>query len=411
MTTRRGLIHGLSGLVLALHGGAGPVAAQEVIELPARDSFVVGAFVEQYRVGSVLDGNWDTFGDIGDVAFDAAGNLYIFDTQALTISVVDRTGSLVRQFGRRGEGPGEFESDFGELLRLAVLPDGRAVVYAWNRGAFMVFGADGEFERMLRLPGGARTTFMGLQALPGGDVLLATSPVLRSPATPRAAGRIRTGTRRGGRAIERFHLHGYQAMADTVIEAWRPPGEPTGFVPQVVGGALPDGGVAYTDSSAYAIKIVSPAGDPVRVLTRPFRPDPVTERHKALFIGWRLELERDYQEELARLGGTYRDIADKMSESSREQVEAMEFHHEVPVVQTLRTTWNGNIWVQRRGAGLAGDGPIDILTSDGRYLGTYPPSATPMPSAFGPDALMAIVETNELDVQTVVVRRLPPGLR
>lgn len=411
MTRRRGLIHGLSALLAALHGGTRPVAAQEVIELPARDSFLVGAFVEQYRAGSVTDGDWDTFGDIGDMAFDAAGNLYIFDTQALTVSVVDRTGSLVRRFGERGEGPGEFESDFGELLRLAVLPDGRAVVYAWNRGAFMVFGSDGEFERMLRMPGGARTTFLGLQALPGGDAVLATSPVLRSPAAPRAAGRSRTGTRRSGRAIERFRLEGYRAVADTVVEAWGPPGEPAAFVPQVVGGALPDGGVAYTDSSAYAIKIVSPAGEPVRVLTRPFRPDPVTERHKSLFTGWRLKLERDYEKELARLGGTYRDIADRMSESSRQQAEATEFYHEVPVVQTLRTTWNGGIWVQRRGAGLAGDGPIDILTSDGRYLGTYPPSATPMPAAFGPDGLMAIVETNELDVQKVVVRQLPARLR
>ena len=83
-----------------------PLSAQEVIELPAQDSFMVGAFLPGYRVGSILDGSWDTFGAIGDLAFDAAGNLYIFDAQALRISVVDPSGALIRQFGQRGEGPG-----------------------------------------------------------------------------------------------------------------------------------------------------------------------------------------------------------------------------------------------------------------------------------------------------------------
>jgi len=56
-------------------------------------------------------------------------------------------------------------------------------------------------------------------------------------------------------------------------------------------------------------------------------------------------------------------------------------------------------------------GPIDILTSDGRYLGTYPAAATAMPAAFGPDGLIALVERDELDVPTVVVKRLVPRLR
>ena len=410
MTRRREFIHGLSGLALAFHVATGPLAPQDVIELPAQDSFLVGAFVELYRVGSVLDGRWDTFGGIGDVAFDAAGNLHIFDTQGLRISVVDQSGMLVRQFGRRGEGPGEFERDFGELLRLVVLPDGRPVVYTWNRGAFAVFRANGEFERMIRIAGGARTTLMGLQALPEGAAVLATSPVLRPSAAP-PPGRIRTGTTRAFRAIERFRLDGYQAVADTVARAWKPPGAPTGFVPPVIGGALPDGGIAFTDSSAYAIKIVTGTGDLARVLTRPIRPDPVSEKDKALFMAWKLGLEQAFEKDLARLGGTHADIADEMSDRSRQQAESMEFYHEIPVVRTLKTSWGGNIWVQRRGATLVGDGSIDILTPDGRYLGTYPPSATAMPSAFGPDGLMAFVESNELDVQTVVVRRLPPELR
>ena len=393
----------LLGFVLAVSATAGPLVAQEVIELPAEDRLLVADFEEVYRVGSVLGGRWDTFGQIGDVAFDGAGNLYIFDMQALRITVVDRTGTLVRRIGRRGEGPGEFESDVGGLLHMVVMPDGRAVVYTWNRGAFVVFRANGEFERSARIAGGAMTSFMGLQALPGTNAILATSPILR-PANE-------TGTRPSMRAVERFLLDGYRAVVDTVAEAWNPPGEPSGFVPLLVSGALPGGGVAFTDSSAYAIKIVEGTGDLVRVLKRPLFPNPATERDKSLFIQWRVELERNIEADLVRLGGIHAEIAERMSDFSREQTESMEFYHEIPVVRGLRTSWEGTIWVQRRSAELIRDGPIDLLTPDGRYLGSYPADATAMPSAFGPDGLVAFVERDEFDVQTVVVRRLPPGVR
>ena len=407
--TWRAIARGLPVLVLAL-GLAARMSAQEVIDLPAQDSFLVGNFQGVYSVGSVAGDGWDTFGEVGDVAFDAAGNLYIFDTQALRISVVDRTGALVRQFGQRGEGPGEFEPDFGEMLRLAVLPDGRAVVYTWNRGAFVLFRADGEYERTVRIVDGVRTTFMGLQALTGTDAVIATSPVLR-PSTAPLDVRQRTGTSPTSRAVELFRLDGFLATVDTLVEAWSPPGDPGGFAPQLASGALPDGGIAYTDSSAYAIKIVSSTGNPVRILTRPIQPDPVTERDKALFIEWQLDLERSIQRDLARLGGTYADIAEKMSERNRRWAESMVFYHEIPVIRSMKTGWNGNIWVQRRSTELASVGNIDVLTPDGRYLGTYPPSATAMPAAFGPDGLVAWVERVELDVQTVVVKRLPPRLR
>ena len=100
-----------------------------------------------------------------------------------------------------------------------------------------------------------------------------------------------------------------------------------------------------------------------------------------------------------------------MTDMMRRNAESMEFHPVVPVVRSLRTSWEGNIWVQRRGEEPVSDGPIDVLTPDGRYLGTFAADATAMPSAFGPDGLVAFVERDELDVQTVVVYELsaPPG--
>lgn len=91
--------------------------------------------------------------------------------------------------------------------------------------------------------------------------------------------------------------------------------------------------------------------------------------------------------------------------------ESGNLHHEVPVVRRLRTSWEGTIWVQRRGEEPDGDGPIDLLTRDGRYIGTLAADATAMPSAFGPNGLIAFRERDELDVSRVVVKRLPPEIR
>ncbi|MXW17180.1 MAG: hypothetical protein F4123_04005 [Gemmatimonadetes bacterium] len=57
------------------------------------------------------------------------------------------------------------------------------------------------------------------------------------------------------------------------------------------------------------------------------------------------------------------------------------------------------------------NGPIDVLTMDGRYVGTYPAGVAVMPAAFGPEGLVAFIETDELGVDAVVVKRLPPEVR
>jgi len=61
-------------------------------------------------------------------------------------------------------------------------------------------------------------------------------------------------------------------------------------------GALPDGGVAFTDSTTYAIKVAGPDGGTTRILTRPIRPAPLTGRLRAEYIERQLK-------EIQGLGG------------------------------------------------------------------------------------------------------------
>ena len=133
--------------ITGLAAATGPLAAQEVVELPAEDRLLAADFEEIYRLGSLDGGGWDTFGSVEDLGFDGAGNLYILDTQAVRISVVDPEGNLVRHFIGEGEGPGEFGSNSSRALEFAVMRDGRVAIYDPGRIGFALFGADGEFER------------------------------------------------------------------------------------------------------------------------------------------------------------------------------------------------------------------------------------------------------------------------
>ena len=53
-----------------------------MIEVTGRDRRIDPEFEEVYRVG-VLDGeSWEMFAQVAEVAFDAEGNLYVFDGTA-----------------------------------------------------------------------------------------------------------------------------------------------------------------------------------------------------------------------------------------------------------------------------------------------------------------------------------------
>ncbi len=391
-----GLAAALPVVALAASAVASP-ARQEIVELPAEDRVLDSAFEEVYRVGSFGGEEWETFGDVAAMAFDQAGNLYVADGQALRIVVVDREGALVRAFGDAGEGPGEFGDG---PLTMTVRRDGRAIVYEVERSAFQVFGADGAFERMVRVGGGnGFVIFQRMQAMPGGEVLAGTDIATMSGPS---------GGSPSSRFVERFLLDGDEAVRDTVAQAWRAEGG-LALAPRLYAGALPDG-VAFSDSTAYAIKIATLEGDVSRVLTRPFRPAAMNDRIR--------DAERERQmgnvgglvERGERSGGEQGAMMGRMAEFLRQRVEALEFYSEFPVVGDMKTTWDGTIWVRRNGALPGEDGPIDVLSAEGRYVGTFP-GAPAMPGAFGPDGLVAFAEEDEFDVPVVVVRRLPSEVR
>lgn len=380
-----------------------PLPAQEIVSLPTADQPLEADLQTVYRIGGVDGEAWETFGGIDGLAFDDEGKLHVFDGTSLQIVVVDPEGAFVRMIGQRGEGPGEFRSAAGASF--AVLGDGRVVVYEMVRKTFQLFGPAGDFERAISLPPDA--SFMvripGLQAAAEGDVI-STGAVARFM---RGEGGLSSES---AALVERFVLAGEEAVSEAVAKAWQPNSE-LALAPELFVAALPDGGVAFSDSSAYAIKI-APSADAKalsRVLTRPFHPASVTDRvrdaHRQDLLAQADRMERTA--ERAGLSG----LAAMGIAFVRQEAEDAEFYPEFPVVGGLKTGWEGVIWVQRNGDLPGEDGPIDLLTAAGGYIGTLAPGSPAMPDAFGPDGLVAFEEADELDVPVVAVRRLPPELR
>ena len=378
------------------------LVAQEVIELPAEDRILEAEFEEIYRVGSIAGNAWEQFSRVSAVGFGQSGNLHVMDDQGGRVVVVSEEGELVHEFGRIGDGPGEFAGNTNTAVGFTVLRDGRTVVFDPGHSAFDVFGPDGEFDRSVRMPGSALYGMRTLLPARDGQNVITTrfsAFNMGGPSGPAA------GPEPSFRPVYRMVLTGDEAVQDTVIRAWRPSGDPDGFAPELVAGALPGGELVFTDSSAYAIKVATGNGELTRVLTRPFRPEAVTARIRDR------EIERQLEEDKERAARSNSPFAAAMAEMRRERIQNMEFFHEVPVVRDLQTSWEGTIWVLRRGEEPASDGPIDVLTPDGRYIGTFAAGATALPDAFGPDGLAAFIERDEFDVASVVVRRLPTDVR
>lgn len=82
------------------------------------------------------------------------------------------------------------------------------------------------------------------------------------------------------------------------------------------------------------------------------------------------------------------------------------FAEEIPVIVGMAVDWAGRFWIERSGDRVGEDGPVDVIDSAGRYLGTVDPDGFELPDAFGPAGLMAYIERDELDAPVIVVKRV-----
>ena len=411
--------------IVGCGGDSGPATAG----LDSPDIPLAPGVEDVYTVG-VLDGaDWEMFGSVRGVAFGEDGSLYILDNDAGHVVVVDPAGQFVRTISNEGEGPGELNGP----RSLAVLADGGIAVH--DRRGIQVFSRDGQllqeagFTFQTGMPGAS------IHAMPDHTLVAAQ---FRAPSFAALVGEEEEEAP-DGRPIGRFRLDG---TLEAFHMAWAlPPAEATeteaGNVRMIMAAmeafpiplsldVLRDGRVALADSVGYRIKILDPSGQVTGTLERPIAPIAVTDELRDEERGRRLAaleeggsggggggsgnvtlmVTRAASVAGAAGGRSFtgpdQEELDRMAE---DRIENMIFPGEVPVISRLAVDWSDRIWVQR--TALMGEpGPTDILTVAGQYFGTIAPDGLRIPAAFGPDGLLAYIETDELDIQRVRVVRL-----
>lgn len=393
-------------LVLACGDGGDGSGTGTAGTLDGPDVIVNAVTEEVFTVGSVAGDDWDTFGSIRSVHFDAQANLHIFDTQAEHILVVGPDGSLVRTVGGRGEGPGEF----GNVTSVIVPRDGSYIAMGFT--TIDLLEPDGEFARRITLDPMTTGIVIANMVLPDGRLL--AGAIMRLGDDDEEA--------EDGHPIHIFPLDGTEA--EVLYTAWRPPDEDEddvsvsgsresgrrvawsagcAFEPFVSYDLLSDGRLALIDSIGYRVKLIGLDGSVAGTVERPIAPLAVDETIRDA----ERERYREIVAERESRTGTISPIQIEM-----EEVEGLTFADEVPVLYRLKVDWEDQIWVQRRGPTGDDNGLTDIVTPDGSYVGTLAPDGLRTPDAFGPGGLMAYIERDELGVQTVrVVRTMLPSGR
>ena len=373
-----------------------PLPAQELVEVEAADRPLdLGNYEELWRLGGVDAQGWDAFGSVGGVAFGEDGGVVVHDDMGGRILVVDPNGDLIKEMAQRGEGPREFQ----DISAVLVSRDGSLAVYDRAKSAFLRFSRSGEYLMTV--------------ASPGRDWAGSLTASTNSGEVYRAA-HVESGS---VREIERVTLDSRRERSDSFHAAWRSAeqrlasnsqivfylgGESKpmeAFFPDLQMDRLPDRGLVVVDSSAYEMKYLDSTGSVYRVVRRAIDPVPASD---SIRQAKKAELRSLVEEE------GFGPLADVFREATVSAIEKMKFFPELSVITDVLTGWEGEVWVRRRGDDpFVEEGVIDVISPRGEYAGSIRPGEFPMPAALGPDGLVAFVETDTLDVATVVVGRLP----
>lgn len=392
----RRIMRGLMAVLMVLAASAGPLAAQQVVRLPARDAVLAREPRALFSVGRADGRAADAFGAVADVAFDAAENLYVLDRLNARVVVFDSTGRFLRTMGRRGGGPGEL----GAPQQMAVTRAGDVIVSDAGRRALVVFDADGT-TRSVPYPGVSMLIGRTLSLHPrGGIVSLAMgNPAARDADAFGEEVLLWVPTSAGpARPLASVSTPRSRASGSGGVRVHAPPI----FSPSFRFAILPTGGVALVDDASYSIRVADPAGRVLRVLQRPISPRRVTARDR----------EHEMQRRARELseGGGLRLVGPRsgpmpapVRRGMAEQLRDSEFARVMPVIRRIAVDGTGTLWIERTGAAPGVPGGVDLVNPQGRYLGTL--AGGELPAAFSPRGRAAYIREDELGVQRVLVVR------
>lgn len=347
------------------------------------------------------------FGSISGVTIDPLGRVIVSDAGDIRLIVFSAEGKVLGTVGRKGKGPGEFESPTGP----AIGPDG--ALYVRNMSSVSRFVTDpktgllGRFDRAF--PGPAFAPWMSKLA-----TVIDTSGRLHFP--------LEVGLRDGltHYAYQRYALDGKELdsipvpMQATARSSWAsvPIDKGTGrivkglnmvpFHPVPVWSVTMSGTMVTSPSDRYTLTETDVRGRTIRQITHPTVAPSIPARER--------------QDSLAALNRRLDSLRVPLSQvrGVSEEVKARRIPTVYPMFRSLSTAADGTIWARRWSPASATSSSIfDVLSPDGRILRTVmvPANCTTLPAPAIRGGMFSCVQLDpETDGETLVIARVA-GLR
>ena len=364
----------LAGWLLVGCGGDGAQPSSEVAEWSLSPVVVVQP--EQAPFGRVADL------EIGD-----DGSLFVLDGLSRTIRVFDQNGAEVREFGGRGQGPGEFE----QPGMLAWGPDGDLWVVDLRNGRLSAFSPEGELRgayqpRDLPILFPFALTFSAPNRLRWVGV---SSP---DPANPAAAW-VETELRDG--------VFGPVDQSPLPFVEWPLLFEhrddetalvlPVPFSGEPLFGFDPEGRLWYGYSGGPALHRWSSSDDIELTLITDLPPMPVTDADRDEALA---------HEELA-------EVRDRLGTAGVSEMAGL-IPTNKPYYEAFFFDEVGALWIMRAEAGVVDreTRTIDIYDQDGAAMATTSTALAPAPRPRARDGLVAGVVRDHLGVESIGVYRV-----
>lgn len=310
----------------------------------------------------------------GVVGVDAAGEIFVLDTDAKRIVVFDSTGAFVRSMGAPGGGPGELQWP----IALVVLPDGAAAAFDIGKGGLVWFDAQGNTGEQVPLRGWYN-----------GGTISATADALYLANRDFGDDAAEAGSEQLVRlsAADTIPLASFPRPSAGVVQlkscgmSFR--GMPPVFTPSLRWGAHGDR-VAVAGGVGYELLLLA-GTDTVGIVRRPLETEAASREAAAEEIGERFRVATSEGVRVCK---------------ADEVVEQLGYAERIPIIAEVAAGPEGTWWVQRRNRGGA-----DVFAADGSYLGTLPGSA-PFPVLVLPGRRVARIAADEMDVERLVVYRV-----
>ncbi len=232
-----------------------------------------------FSIGQLDGPDEQAFGSVAQLAADARGRFYVYDQQDVQIRLYDENGKFVRNIGRKGAGPGEYQYVFG----MAITNDTVLAIHDLGAARITYFFPDGK----------VRGSFTEPRASSGGDRHFGVDVRgLVSLRVPMVAARGQVLNEIDANRRSRFlMLTAAGRLVDSVLVPIAPQtprgfylmtadGGNHNFIPQSYSAPLRSGGIMFGNGGASRLVIRASDSD-VRVVEWTSSPVPVGREERA----------------------------------------------------------------------------------------------------------------------------------